>query len=1059
MFRPFVLAMLLVPLLLSGCSGCADDKNKSGGAGIGVDEPASIRVRPDRLTFASTYIGVPATAEVEVANVAGDGGKTLVLGAVAIDPGSATEFVPGTLEVTELEPGEVVMLSVTYTPTGPGGDQAWLVIESNATNAQDGRVKLETLVNEGGLLALPDALDFGDVEPGEGTIKHTDIINTGSADVDLTWVGFDEDTSSDYSLVDITHAAGAEPADSDFEPTAQGTITLSPVQRVRIRVHYDPVNGDDDVGTLLVRTNLEGYEELEIPLQGSEPSPAIALIPQVLDFGPTEAAGRTETFVVRSVGNGHLVISEIAQALPKMAEFEVLNAPEEDLTVAPGAEHTVEVHFVPPQDETGIIEKKLHVYSDDPVQGETAHVLLRGQLDAPIISVIPDAMHFGAVATGQTARRELTITNVGSRELEVSEIVLADESHDDYGLADEANAIGTLLPGEARVFEATFMATRCDDPDPNECLKQGLVQVRSNDPFNPEVGVVLRGIDGGAPVCDVRAREPVKNYGLVGYGRNKILAVDFIGVGTSDCVFRNANLVNPNPLIPLTFTIEDLPDPRVIPSQGIAAVQVGYAPQRGGIFEEAFGLPQTATLVVTYEGPNAEGVVDQREVSVNLTGIGGASEIAVLPSDLDFGLVTLGCMSQTLSVTVYNTGIAEFSINEVFLGRNAPGDCGPEWELVDRPRRGTIVVPARPADIYVRYGPQDGGQDNCELHITSDAGNVEELVVPLRGEGTRVREQTDEYVQTSGQIVDVLFVVDNSGSMCDEEENLAANMDDFVQQAALFQVDEYQVGVVNTEIADDAIFNAASPDPDRGKLLGDPRIVNTANGGGGTAAQHVIDVGCNGAGAQESGLEAARLALSDPWIREEEAGDCNGDDGCQDGEECVAGKCVGWNRGFLRDEATLEVVFLSDEEDQSPARVSFYVDFLKSIKGFRNEGLLHASAIVGPPGGCQTNNGAADAGNRYIDVVEATNGSWHSICADDFGPALEEIGNRAFGLRVQFFLSRVPDPATITVTVEGAPRPDGWEFDEDSNSIIFDEAVVPEPGDEVTISYSSRCFR
>ena len=1050
--RAVVVPMLAVAL--PGCSACTDDKSKTGSGGIGLDEPASIQVRPERLTFAGTYVGVRAEAEVEIANVAGEGGATLVLGNIGIDPASATEFEPGTPAQTELAPGEVTTLAVAYTPTQGGGDQAWLVIDSNATNASDGRVKLETLVNEGGLLALPDEINFGDVDSGLSEARHTDIINTGTADVQLTWIGFDEDTSSDFHLQDISAAAGSAPQDDEFEPVEAGAITLRPLNRVRVQVRYEPANSDLDVGMLLVRTDLEGYEELEIPLQGSEPSPAIALLPPILDFGPTSVEGRTESFLIRSVGNGSLVVSEIAQAYPALAEFEVVALPEDGLTIAPGDEVEVQVRFVPPQDDTIPIENPLHVYSDDPLRGETAHVLLRGQLDAPIVAVIPDALHFGAVATGTTARREVTVRNVGSRDLEVSEVVLGDDSSEEFDLAGQADATGTIAPGDSRVLTATFTPTRCNDPDPTNCTKRGIVHVRSNDPFSAETDVTLRGLDGGAPVCDVRPREPVKNYGLVGYGRNKVLAVDFIGIGTADCDYRRARLDNPNPMVPLTFSIEREPAPPVIPSQGVAAVQVGYEPRRGGIFEDAFGLPQTAKLVVTYEGPNAQGVREQREVTVDLTGIGGASEIAVLPAELDFGLVTLGCMSQTMTVTVYNTGIAEFSIARVEL-RN----CGPEFELVDRPVAGTIVVPVSPADISVRYGPQDVGPDACELVIVSDAGNVDELVVPLRGEGTRDRDQTDEYIQTSGQTVDVLLVVDNSASMCEEQDSLAENMDRFVHQAALFNVDDYQVGVVNTEISSDAIFGAAEPDPERGRLLGDPRIATPGNGGGNVVAGHVTDIGCEGAGAQESGLEAARLALSHPWIREEPAGNCNGDGDCQGGEECVGGECVGWNRGFLRDDASLEVVFLSDEEDQSPARVSFYVDFLKSIKGFRNEGLLHASAIVGPPGGCQSNNGAADAGNRYIDVVEATNGSWHSICAEDYGPALDEIGNRAFGVRVQFFLSRVPDPATITVTVEDAARPQGWEYDEDSNSVIFDEAAVPEPGEAVAISYSARCFR
>ena len=43
--------------------------------------------------------------------------------------------------------------------------------------------------------------------------------------------------------------------------------------------------------------------------------------------------------------------------------------------------------------------------------------------------------------------------------------------------------------------------------------------------------------------------------------------------------------------------------------------------------------------------------------------------------------------------------------------------------------------------------------------------------------------------------------------------------------------------------------------------------------------------------------------------------------------------CGGYNMGFLRKDATLEIVFVSDEEDQSPADLSFYINFFKNIKG------------------------------------------------------------------------------------------------------------------------------
>jgi hypothetical protein len=154
---------------------------------------------------------------------------------------------------------------------------------------------------------------------------------------------------------------------------------------------------------------------------------------------------------------------------------------------------------------------------------------------------------------------------------------------------------------------------------------------------------------------------------------------------------------------------------------------------------------------------------------------------------------------------------------------------------------------------------------------------------------------------------------------------------------------------------------------------------------------------------------------------------------------------------------------LSDEEDQSSATPEFYTDFFRSIKGFRNDSLLNISVIVGAdsagnPGTCSSSDGDAEGGRRYAAVSDATGGTVGSICANDFGPYLQNIGNRAFGLRVEFFLSRAAEPATVQVRVNDQPRNTGWTYDPNTNSVVFDRASVPQPGDEIEVEYEARCF-
>ena len=1026
---------------LTGCSGCSEESRGAAG-GIATGDVPRIDIDPVDTTLPSVAVGGQTFGDFTISNI---GGATLNISAVRIES-SSTEFEVDQGFQPILEPGDATSVRVTYKPLDPGTDDAWLVVDSDALNQNEDRAHITTQLLVGGLIAVPPEISFGSVPFGESGLKFTDIINTGGAALDLTYIGLTDDSSQDFRITDIGKAAGQEPTDDEFEEVS-GTVTLGPWERVRIHVDYTPRGGNDDVGAVLLHTSEDDTPTFTVPMEGSEPAPAVSLLPTRIDFGPTPAEGATKTFRIRSVGNAPLTVSSVAQAFPPHEAFTLGQLPDPGLVLANQAEHEVSVTFVPPVSDDQQFTL-VQVETNDPAQPQ-AVVEVLGRLDAPIIAVNPPLIHFGAPAAGHEVVRAITVRNVGTKPLTITAIgTAAGQTHEDFGIAGLPQLPITLEPGdEGLVFDGTFR------PSAAEGQREGLIVVESDDPFRPEVNVIVRGLNGGAPRCDVIAVERSKNYGLVGHGREKVLPIRFIGTGTVDCEIVDVEL-RPTAFPTDAFRIARLPDPMRIAPGVETAVEVGFTPEDVGFFGMDF-LPKEVDLVVTFTGPNAVNPDEpRREVKVRLAGTGGDSEIAVLPGELDFGLVTLGCLSQTLLVTVYNTGSAEYALEDVNLR-----GCGPEFEIVERPVLPAIVVPARPAPIHVRYAPQDLGPDTCELVLTSDAGNAEELTVPLRGEGTRFSEQTDEFVQTSGQEVDVLFVVDNSGSMGDEQDNLADNMSRFTDAAELWDND-YQLGVVNTEIGGDAIFGGGNADPDRGKLLGDPRIVTPQHPR--DRFQNNVRVGDNGAGAQESGLEAARLALSPERLHSEPRGAC---DQCVDGEECVNGACVGFNRGFLRDDASLELVFLSDEEDQSPARVSFYIDFFKSIKGFRNEGLLHASAIVGPAavggraGGCESNFGSADAGERYIDVVDATGGTFHSICVQDYGPALDSIGDRAFGLRVQFFLSRVPDPDTLVVSVQGAPLDQGWAWDEASNSVIFDPAAVPQPGEHVEINYTAFCFR
>ena len=180
------------------------------------------------------------------------------------------------------------------------------------------------------------------------------------------------------------------------------------------------------------------------------------------------------------------------------------------------------------------------------------------------------------------------------------------------------------------------------------------------------------------------------------------------------------------------------------------------------------------------------------------------------------------------------------------------------------------------------------------------------------------------------------------------------NFEQFVNEAQTWNND-YHLGVTTMDL-----------DADGGRLVGSPRFVEPTTPDAVNMFKNNVQVGTNGSGT-EQGLAAAQVAVTLPYAADSTkpcvtAADCvevgEGEEPPADTiEGCYDGFCGGPNRGFLRKEASLELVFLSDEEDQSAPELDFYKDLFYDLKG----NLLHVHAIVGPQGGCSSSNGDAVA--------------------------------------------------------------------------------------------------
>lgn len=336
--------------------------------------------------------------------------------------------------------------------------------------------------------------------------------------------------------------------------------------------------------------------------------------------------------------------------------------------------------------------------------------------------------------------------------------------------------------------------------------------------------------------------------------------------------------------------------------------------------------------------------------------------------------------------------------------------------------------------------------------------------------------QVDAFVQKQVQKVDILWIIDNSGSMAPKQQRVRQNFEAFMRKLAESSVD-YHIGVVTTDTMNPLESgrlqkkNATLAQPWIDRTCQPPACDPVAVFG------QISSVGIRGSW-DEKGLLAATMALSPPLTSP-----------------------GGPNAGFVRDDAALFIILLSDEEDSSCQPVQpfggcvepmqfgatdYFSRWLEGLKGFGRTELVTMGAIVatapavaipgtgGAARGCQftpqPSQSSSDYGfhaPRYVAVAEATGGLAADICHSDYLPALANLGFLATGAKTTFALSRRPDPATLRVMLTpagGAPRPAlpaEWSYEPCggisgtafTNSIRFAANAIPPSGTRIEVEY------
>ena len=1016
------------------------------GEEFSVAQIANITVNPTEVTFIA---GVAETREIIVSNT---GGGVLTLTSISTKLGAAAYTVDMPSSMVVAPSGQVTIL-VHFTPTTALEDDV-LVIEHNAPDAPTRQIPLLVADVQAKAAVIPSMLTFGDVLKGETHTLPFVIKNLTALPVSVSAMHWLEESSTDFAF--------AEEWETPFTIEGDGAL--------QVAVNYTPSTNGGGIGYVRIVTGQKQDEEILLPVTGNVLGPKALAIPAILAFGDVPIGmSHSKPLEIRNGGTQDLIVENVVPTIGTPPAIAAIDVPVDPVTLGPGESTFVTVEFAPtePIPYTLAALGGVTIVSND----DNLVVPTYGNVASPDLIVDPTSVNFGPVALNNTRTEEVYLLNAGKDALNIESISVPTNSNGEFEFVGFDPATwttpGILLPDESVLAIVSFTNSAGSSGSAS-----GELLIESTDPLEPQLLIPLQASRVGLAECKIALSPETLNFGIVPHGNTKTLPVNVHNIGAGPCTWSAAQTYDCTSFFGLLggcsegfggsskhFKVlaQPIPVPGGLAPTEKVTVHVTFippadAPILGDFFDSYTGALQVSVL----DTGNGNALVQEpvaasaEDLDVNLIAQSGISDISVIPGSVDFGLISIGnggadCTSPATKITIYNNGNAPLSLGGITLQ-----DCTPEFSLLDVPPippGGLEVNQNNPVDFKVLYNPQIAETSYCTVSIESTDADQPLLTVPLEGTGTWDTENTDHFTQLSGKLVDILFVVDDSGSMSAEQQNLADNFQALIQEANTWGSD-YQLGVITTDVENDGM---------KGKLQGNPKFVTP---GPGAESQFInnVKVGDSGMGSQESGLEAAHMALSLPNLY-------NGTTPCTNNSECeslgdiqcIAGACTGANTGFIREDAALELVFISDEEDQSSGPLSFYIDFFKSIKGFANESMMHAHSIVGTSGDtCE-----ADVGNRYIEVATQTGGKVGSICATNFAAVLASIGDVAFGLKVQFFLSAVAEAPTVQVWVNGQECTTGWVYDAPTNSVIFDEngACMPQEGEGIDVAYKMLCLQ
>lgn len=254
-----------------------------------------------------------------------------------------------------------------------------------------------------------------------------------------------------------------------------------------------------------------------------------------------------------------------------------------------------------------------------------------------------------------------------------------------------------------------------------------------------------------------------------------------------------------------------------------------------------------------------------------------------------------------------------------------------------------------------------------------------------------------DVTSSTNKKIDVLVVIDNSGSMATEQANMAQRFNTFIDELNGL---DWQVGIVTTDVSQDTELRDGRLIPFRGGYTG--RVITsqldlaTAK----ASFSQTIQRTDSGASSDEQGIAASYRAIE----RSQMAGSDNST--------------------LIRPDAALAIVIVTDANESPKGGISTIRNepskLISLIKGITPQKAISINSIVVKSNdrACLGINGNEAYGTVYESASSSTGGIIGSVCEADYASQLKLIGQTSAGLVNSITLACQPVDANGDGTID-----------------------------------------